>query len=93
MAEQLKSIGEEPRVDLVFHSAGILHEDGHMPETSLSKVDIDFMRRNLEVSCSHKRTTNNIKYIAIQNPKKRYFFSLFVNLSSEQNMSNQRRCQ
>lgn len=33
-----------------MHCAGILHVDGHMPETSLSRVEADFMRRNLEVN-------------------------------------------
>lgn len=50
VAEQVKTLSDNPRIDLLFHSAGILHVDGHMPETSLSNVDIDFMRRTLEVN-------------------------------------------
>lgn len=49
MAEEVRGIRNEPRVDLLFHCAGVLHEDGHMPETSLSQVEANFLRRNLEV--------------------------------------------
>lgn len=48
--QQVKTIGDEPRVDLVVHCAGVLHEDGQMPETSLSRVTQDFMRRTIEIN-------------------------------------------
>lgn len=37
-------------MDLLLHTAGILHEDGKMPETSLSRVDASFLQRNLQVN-------------------------------------------
>lgn len=50
VAENVGSLSEEARVDFVMHCAGILHEGGHMPETSLSRVESSFLRRNLEVN-------------------------------------------
>jgi NAD(P)-dependent dehydrogenase (short-subunit alcohol dehydrogenase family) len=40
------------RVDLLVHTVGILHDKreggtGNMPETSLARIDIDFLQRNL----------------------------------------------
>lgn len=49
-AKELKEWVGEPRVDLLIHAAGVLHEGDNMPETSLSRVNADFFRRNLEVS-------------------------------------------
>lgn len=56
-----------------------------MPETSLSKVDVDFMRRNLEVSCT--QTQKKQKNIAIQNQKTNV--TLFIHLLSDK-MSDHR---
>lgn len=49
-AKRVGSLSKEARVDFVMHCAGILHEGGQMPETSLSRVDGKFFRRNLEVN-------------------------------------------
>lgn len=41
----------EPRVDLLIQTAGLLHEaPERMPETSLSRVDQDFLLKNLQVN-------------------------------------------
>lgn len=42
------------RVDLVLNTVGILHENGNMPETSLSRVDPNFLRKNFEVRTKHR---------------------------------------
>lgn len=47
-AAAVRELGEE-RVDLVFNTAGLLHDCARMPETSLSKVDPSFLRLNFEV--------------------------------------------
>lgn len=50
--EAVKEVKEwtgDSRVDLLVQCAGILHEGDKMPETSLARVDAEFMRRNLEV--------------------------------------------
>ena len=42
-------------VDLVFTAVGVLHDQGRMPEISLSKVDPLFLRENFEVCCYYAR--------------------------------------
>lgn len=40
----------ESRVDLLMHTAGILHENDNMPETSLSRVRQDWLQKNIAVN-------------------------------------------
>lgn len=48
-AGKVRSVGGG-RLDLVVVTAGVLHEEGKMPETALRRVDGEFLRRNLEVN-------------------------------------------
>lgn len=48
-AKEVKEWTGDNRVDLLIQCAGILHEGDNMPETSLSGVNAEFFRRNLEV--------------------------------------------
>lgn len=47
-AESVREFGKG-RVDLLFNTVGLLHQSGHMPETSLAKLDSSFALRNFEV--------------------------------------------
>lgn len=46
----MKEWVEESRVDLLLHTAGVLHEGQNMPETSLSRVRADWLQKNLTVN-------------------------------------------
>lgn len=35
---------------MLLHTAGVLHENGKMPETSLTRVDVDFFMKNVRTN-------------------------------------------
>jgi len=48
ISKAVEFIGD--RVDLLYNTAGLLHVDDYRPETSVSRVDADFLRMNFEVN-------------------------------------------
>eukprot|EP00737_Agarophyton_chilense_P002745 gb/GEZJ01003157.1/.p1 GENE.gb/GEZJ01003157.1/~~gb/GEZJ01003157.1/.p1 ORF type:complete len:327 (-),score=42.77 gb/GEZJ01003157.1/:348-1328(-) len=48
--QNVKKWTEDSRVDLLMHTAGILHEGENMPETSLSRVKADWLQKNLAIN-------------------------------------------